>query len=206
MKKKSFGRSLLAGLLSIVSGCSMLDKDFRPDSYRIGVVVRPVEGKGWGMFEDKKDIVLFRAQINKELNKSFDFYLNGDIASGKLDLSPRYLDDGETSGSLTALGTGISYYPFESRNFSLDLGIQVFSATNVKIKGRLGPIETHFHDEVFGWGAVIGASYKIPIDENWGIIFSGGYNLTDNVNKNHAGNYDFDGLYLFGGIEFKIRR
>ena len=52
MRKISKSRALLTGLLSVISGCSLIEK---PDEIRVGIVVRQISGRNL-VFKDEKKV------------------------------------------------------------------------------------------------------------------------------------------------------
>ena len=197
MRNRSKGRALLTGLLSDISGCSLIEK---PDEIRAGIVVRQVSGRNL-IFGDEKKIGYYRIQVYKRVDERFDYFLGGDFTKGELDLSPTYTD-GSVIGYMGSFRGGLSCYPFESRKFSLDFGAEIFKA-DFKLTGNLGKMEIKFKDSFIGGGLSLGASYVIPINKNIGIYFTGGYNFAENESKH--GSYDLSGPYGSMGISIPLK-
>jgi len=194
---KSRIKQVGCSLIALVMSCNSFD-DMKIDSFRTGVIVREVNAK-YGLFKIKENMPMVRFQMNKKLDDHLDVYGRFDVTRGKFRTS-QYFIDGSASGYFESFGLGINYYPLDSRNFSFDFGGEVFHS-KVDLSGKLGSI-IKIPDEIWGFGLNFGVSGRLPLSENISIIGSVGYNFTDNNSKNVG--FDFDGGYLFGGIEIGL--
>ena len=184
-----FARNFLSGVIFL--GACNFDE---PDKYKIGVLVREVKGR-YQIIKERKIVPLLRAESFYGLTEKLDYSLRADFLSGGFGFSDFGIEH-DIEGNMQAIGAGLRYKPF-CENFGIDIGAELFGA-DVEARGL-----TRVHDEVYGLGANVGCSAEFGLSENVGIIFSTGYNFSDNF----AGriNFDFDGWYGFVGLEIKVR-
>ena len=169
-----------------------------PDDIRVGGMVREIKGE-WKAFDLERDIYFTRAQGNYRINDKLEGFVRLDSTRGKTGTS-QYFIRGKVKGYIESFGAGISYFPF-SKNFSFDLGTEIFYA-DVDIDGKFNLAKISFDDSFFGFGANAGITREIPLSDNFSIVASGGYMLTDNKSKYI--NFDFDSLYGFVGLKLAL--
>lgn len=208
MKGRTVG--IACGLLALVAGCSDIWKSIEPDRYRAGVSVRRVEGsfnyplKNFKKFKVREDIMVGTIQGNKRINEHLDSYISFSGNVGSVEATPL---DVRAWGQIEYGGIGLSYYPFRKDgtsnklDFSLDFGAEGGYA-DFDMVGKVGPIYSSVHDNIWFWGGKVGATAECKLNDNTSFIFSGGYSFTDN--ETHHAKADFDGAYFFVGFELKL--
>ncbi len=186
-------KKLTTALALILSAGCM--QDFKPKNHRVGLVFREARGS-WEIFRDQKYVPSLRLQTNYELKDNLDLWTRLETTQGHFGLD-MYHVNGEVSGNLNSFGVGVSYFPFNQDNLSLDAGGEIFHA-NATFEGELGIFDGRVQDTIFGWGANLGATYEHPIKDNVFFFATSGINFTDNTSK--RGRFDFDGFYAGIGL------
>ncbi|MBU0761367.1 MAG: hypothetical protein KJ600_03965 [Nanoarchaeota archaeon] len=186
---------IAGGLMVLTAGCSA-------ESYRAGLSYRSV-GLRSALFDVRETIPLVSVGASGKMAEKWEGHAGLDLIVGEKYATQEPFA-GSAQGEFYSANLGASYFPF-CKHFSLDLGGEMFYADVDQIHGYIGRVGMRFGDSVWGWGINVGATGKIPLGEHANFIFSGRYNLTDNVGNSGKATYDFGGLQVFFGLEFNLR-
>ena len=200
-KPEGLGTLAALWLLASVNGCGEVVESIKPDRVSVGMTGRQVSGTYQG-FEVKTTMPLWELKAKKKLQENLDAYARLQFNHGALSAG-HSICSGEAAGTFTSIGFGLNYFPFDTRLFGFEAGVESFQA-EYEMRGRLGPIKQVTPDSFWGGGFNLGLVGEVPLTKNerWKLIWGAGYNFTT-VESGRA-KADLGGCYGGLGIEIGL--
>lgn len=183
-------RKASIGLGIALAGCA----EHAPERVTVGVGARQIRASRWPVKFDE-NIPFVRVEGTRGINDELDVKYWVDLIEGEVG-AERYKMEGNFVGGAGAFGVGVRYFPFDSRVFGLDAGVETFQVSG-SITGDFHGLKDKFSEEFWGYGAHVGATVEFHLFRDKNGSISGGYNFTDTFGSNDGVNYDFDGPFVF---------